>query len=278
MTALTAAVVLAAGAAAAWCDDGPIRRLSALGEPDRDGSQRPSVGGGLGGWCERPFAWLLAAAFGAVGGLLAGPVAGVLSAAAGLAVAAGARSRRRSHAEQVHRTAVVDVALALAAELRAGQPPAAALSAAAEVAGPLRSALTEAAAASAIGVEPTGPLRVAAQRPGAEGLRAVAAAWQVAADVGAALAVTLAAVAGGLEHREEVRHHVEAQLAGPRATARALLGLPVVGVAMASAVGAHPGQLLLHTFWGALLCGGAATLAGAGFWWIERLARRAAPA
>ena len=277
MSPLAAAAVLAAGAAAVWWDDGPIRRLSALGVPDRSGSHRAPVGRQLRGWCEHPFVWLLVAALGASGGLLAGPVAGALSAAAGFAVAAGARSRRRAHAEQATRTAVVDVALALAAELRGGQPPAAALSAAAEVAGPLRSALTEAAAAGAIGAEPTGPLRVAAQRPGAEGLRAVAAAWQVAAGVGAALAVTLAAVAGGLEHREEVRHHVEAQLAGPRATARALLGLPVVGVVMATAVGAHPGHLLLHTFWGALLCGGAAALAGAGFWWIERLARRAAP-
>jgi tight adherence protein B len=71
------------------------------------------------------------------------------------------------------------------------------------------------------------------------------------------------------------RQAVQAAVAGPRASARMLVLLPAVGLAMGSAMGAHSVHVLLHTRVGVLsLCSGV-LLDLAGLAWVQALIRRA---
>ncbi|MFC4616335.1 type II secretion system F family protein [Cellulomonas algicola] len=104
--------------------------------------------------------------------------------------------------------------------------------------------------------------------------RAVVAAAQLAADLGAPLADVLEGVAGAVAADEEHDADVATALAGPRATARVLLVLPVAGVLLGTLLGADP--------LGVLTSGGVGTgcaLLGAGLlvlgrWWTGRLLAR----
>jgi tight adherence protein B len=75
-----------------------------------------------------------------------------------------------------------------------------------------------------------------------------------------------------LRAQQEVRAHLEAELAGPRATAVTLGFLPVIGIGLGYTLGAEPltwfvsGLLGLGT----LLVGLALTLSG--LWWTSRIA------
>ncbi|HEY5518801.1 MAG TPA: type II secretion protein F, partial [Cellulomonas sp.] len=82
-------------------------------------------------------------------------------------------------------------------------------------------------------------------------------------------------VAAGLATAAEVDGERRSALAGPRATARVLTGLPVLGVALGAAVGADPVGVLLGGGLGtvALMTGVALVLVGR--WWIARLVRAA---
>jgi len=104
---------------------------------------------------------------------------------------------------------------------------------------------------------------------------AVVAAGQLAGVLGAPLAQVLERVAAGLATAAEVDGERRSALAGPRATARVLTGLPVLGVALGAAVGADPVGVLLGGGVGtvALMTGIALVLVGR--WWIARLVRAA---
>ncbi|MGH3529759.1 MAG: type II secretion system F family protein, partial [Pseudonocardiaceae bacterium] len=71
---------------------------------------------------------------------------------------------------------------------------------------------------------------------------------------------------------------VQAQLAGPRATAAVLAGLPLLGLALGQAVGAAPLRVLCQTVVGQVLLviGTAATCVGV--LWSARLVSGAVPA
>ena len=77
--------------------------------------------------------------------------------------------------------------------------------------------------------------------------------WQVANHHGIALAQLL----GQLEHtvatRHSFAHQLWAALAGPRASATILMGLPVVGIVLGEHLGAHSLRLLTHTTAGGIL-------------------------
>lgn len=107
---------------------------------------------------------------------------------------------------------------------------------------------------------------------------AVVAAGKLAGVLGAPLAQVLERVADGLATAAEVEGERRAVLAGPRATARVLTGLPVLGLLLGAAVGADPVGVLLSGGAGtvALLVGVGLVLAGRG--WIARLVRTAARA
>ncbi len=207
---------------------------------------------------------LTAAAF--VAGVTLGPLA------AGAVVAAGAAARavtRRAAAAKVareHAAALPDLCRAVAAELRAGAPPAAALARAADDAPPALGAHLRRVAA-APPADWTGP-------PGADRLAAVGALWSVAADAGAGLADGLDRLAEALAAEERQRAEVAAQLAGPRASAAVLAGLPAFGLLLGAGLGAQPLRFL-GTPPGLACLAVAVALDAAGVWWVRRLTARA---
>ncbi|MEU6034396.1 type II secretion system F family protein [Actinomadura sp. NPDC047616] len=114
-----------------------------------------------------------------------------------------------------------------------------------------------------------------AERPGAEGLRLLAACWRIGAERGGTLAAVLDGLADALRDEEEQRQEIAAQLAGPKATARLLSGLPLLGLAMAAALGAKPLAFLFGTIPGLGCLATGVTLDVLGMWWTSRLARAA---
>lgn len=174
----------------------------------------------------------------------------------------GPGSRRR---RALQRARVLQAIGALAAELEAGAPPAEAL---------LR----------AQGDPSVWPQAAAAARWGdgiAEGLDAdaraapvlgqAAACWRVGSR-GAGLVEAIQHVAASARAAEDVRVEMEAQLAGPRSTARLLSGLPVVGLGLGLMLGADPLDWLLGTLPGRLCLAVGVTLTLVGMWWTGRIA------
>ncbi len=164
---------------------------------------------------------------------------------------------------------------ALAGEVRAGhQPGEALLRAARDCGGPVDAQATVLAAAR-FGGDVPGALEVAARQPGGEGLRGLAACWRVAVDQGAGLAAGLDRLAAALRAERDQRSDLRAQLAGARATAVMLAGLPALGLLIGTALGAEPLHVLLHTAagLGCLVVGG--VLEGLGLWWVLRIVRDA---
>lgn len=195
------------------------------------------------------------------------------------APAAVARTRarlRRRRAARLRAAAVVDVVFALAAELRAGRPPSDALRAVSASGGPLADLLAAVALSARAGGSASAELRRLAAVPGCSALAGVAAAWSVTERVGGPVADVLDRVGRALDDDEQHRRSVEALLAGPRTTMLLLAALPLVGIALAHSLGAHPLRLLTHDRVGWSLAAGAAVLDAAGVAWARALARAAA--
>jgi tight adherence protein B len=191
--------------------------------------------------------WRVAAVAGAV--LVAAKVPPMLVVGLAGATAIGWRARIATQAARARdrcAVATVEITFALAGELRAGRTPAQALSAVAAVAGPLRPAVEAAGVAVAVGASAADELARAAELPGAERLRYVAAAWAVAESAGGRVAVVLERLSDAMDSDEELRQELDAAMAGPRATMVLLAGLPALGLVLGQGVGAHPLQLLLH--------------------------------
>jgi tight adherence protein B len=187
-----------------------------------------------------------------VAGALGGPVAAVL--ALGY-VLLGLRATGRAVKERVvtaDRGAALDVIGGLAADLRAGVAPSAAVQAA-------RLALS-------VG-RPDPAVRRALDR--------LSAACEVSERLGAPLADLLDRVESDLRGIERARAAVAAQTTGARASAALLALLPVAGVGLGYAMGARPGDALLHTPLGAACAIGALLLQYGGLSWTGRLCRAA---
>ena len=163
---------------------------------------------------------------------------------------------------------MIEACDALAAGLRAGQPPPAVL---ARVAADV-DLLAPAAAASRLGGDVPGALRSSGRLSGAEGLHLVAAAWTVAQRSGAGLADVVSRIAGTVRSEAEQVRQVEVALGTSRSTARLLAGLPVMGIALGSGLDAHPLDVLFGTPVGAWCLLAGTALGVAGLLWVERLA------
>lgn len=164
----------------------------------------------------------------------------------------------------------------MAAELRAGQPPPAALAAA--VGALATPVVPPSVVASARSGGPVADLLdAAATQPGAAGLHGVAACWRVAEQSGAGLARGLERVVAGLRDEQQLAREVAGQLAAPRATGRLLALLPAFGWLLGSGLGAAPLEVLLTSpaGWACLALG--VPLQVAGWWWMELLARSVEP-
>src|SRR4051812_48018745 len=207
--------------------------------------------------------------------LALGPVVALLLGAAVLVVRRGVAVRREAEELRREREAGIDALALLAGELRAGRAPASALAAAAEVArGPTRSAFASAAAAARLGGDVPSAL-ISEQSAVGSTLRGLAACWQVCEQSGSGLAGAIGRLEASARSAEEQRRAVDAELAGPRATAQLLAALPVAGIALAAALGAHPVHVLLHTPAGVGCLLGGLLLDAAGLLWTGRLVRAA---
>jgi tight adherence protein B len=158
----------------------------------------------------------------------------------------------------------------LISELEAGAGPAQALDAAASAAPHPASSFTEAAREAGAGGDAGLVLRRA------PGLSAIGLAWQLGEHTGAALAGVLGRVAADLAAATTQRRAVGVALAGPRSSASLLTGLPVLGIALGTAMGAQPLGFLLRPGPGALVGCVGVLLDAAGVLWMRRILRRAA--
>ena len=181
-----------------------------------------------------------------------------------LACLAGAaelvRRSRRARAAERRQRLVVEVCEAMVGELRAGQPLLRSLEHCVEVWPDMGTVL----AAGRLGADVPSSLRRLARLPGAEGLRQVAAAWQVSQESGAGLATVLAQVARTARERESTRHLVRGELASAQATARLVAVLPLGSLAMSAGIGGDPWHFLLGTAVGLACLGAGCACAFAG--------------
>ncbi|MGW0735379.1 type II secretion system F family protein [Streptomyces sp. NPDC002851] len=221
--------------------------------------------------------WCLAA--GVLIGALGQSVVPVVLGALGVPLVGRAlRARERRRDREARAEAVIALCGALAAEVRAGQQPAAALVTAvrsAEGGSGLGDAEPAVLAAARFGGDVPGALREAAREPGAEGLLGLAACWRVAVDRGAGLAAGLARLEGALRAERDQRADLRVQVTGAWSTAMLLAVLPAAGLLLGTAMGADPLRILLHTPMGlgCLVVGG--VLEGVGLWWAVRIVRGA---
>lgn len=171
--------------------------------------------------------------------------------------------RRRS----VQRSSVRLVVTHVASLLRAGSAPGAAWVSAAGVRVDQHGVPDPADLLAVVGVH--GAVEAEQQ------VAAVVAGSRLAADVGAPLGAVLESVAQALAAESAARADREASLAGPAATARVLLWLPLVGVLLGTALGVDPVATALGGGVGSagLVAGAALLLVGRR--WSGRLVARA---
>lgn len=110
-------------------------------------------------------------------------------------------------------------------------------------------AVARAVAVTDIASELPEAIRVAAAQAPAElaAWSAIAASWEVASEVGAPLAPTLARLAEVLRGLAQAGREVELGLAGPNATARIVVALPPLGLLVGMALGVNPLGVLFAT-------------------------------
>jgi tight adherence protein B len=169
--------------------------------------------------------------------------------------------------ENTMRQLSIDAVTALASDLRSGQPMRAALMAA------LGDVAPHAVAAATWGGDVPSALRRDAAASGFEQWTYAAACWEVAEASGAGLATALDRLAKSARASEETRVQLQAHLAAPRATARMLATLPLIGIVLGFALGGDPLAWLLGTPIGQLCLGGGVVLTILGLLWVRRIAR-----
>lgn len=183
---------------------------------------------------------------------------------------------RRPGLERATRGTIVELCGTLAAELRSGRPPLGALRLATDALDQSGSELLRGVVAAAErGGDVPGAMQTIAVRPGCRGMAWLAACWQVGVESGAGLAEAIERLAAALRAEERNRHEISAQLAGPRATARLLAVLPVVGIVMATGLGQHPIHFLVGSPYGIACLVAGIGIDALGVVWTSRLARAA---
>ncbi|MEK8069782.1 type II secretion system F family protein [Rhodococcoides navarretei] len=156
-------------------------------------------------------------------------------------------------------------------ELRVGSHPATASAVAADECGGIASAaLRGAASRSRLGGRPADGIASSDPLLDPE-LNRLAAAWRVADEHGLALAELLDAVREDMLGRRRFRERTDASLAGARATALVLAGLPILGVALGQLMGANPLHILLGGGLGGMLLLIGTALGCAGLLWTDAI-------
>lgn len=173
------------------------------------------------------------------------------------------RSRR-------HRARCREAVAAVAAELRAGQPVHQALERGCTPQG----VATHALRALEWNGDVATALRADATVPGCALLASVAACWSVAQGRGAGLAAALERLVEADRAAEDVRSQLDAHLAAPRATARMLATLPILGLLIGITFGGDPVGWLLGSPIGFACLVGGLILIGLGLLWTARIVAR----
>jgi tight adherence protein B len=216
-----------------------------------------------------PFAGIGGAAAAALvsTGLVAA-LTGACFAAAGHAWSAG-RRRQRDEADVA---GLADGLAAFGAELRAGRPPddAARLAAAASGRPHCGRALMR-----AVESEEPAPAWPVPAGPFPEALARISVAAGLSRRTGCSLATVIGAVEDDLRARQGHGRELRSLTAGPRASVALLAGLPVLGLAMGSGVGADPWHVLTATGAGQVLLVLGVGLEFSGIAWSARLTARA---
>ncbi|WP_222192537.1 type II secretion system F family protein [Modestobacter italicus] len=204
------------------------------------------------------------------GALVSTPVVAALAGVCAGSVGRAVQARRRAAAEQRRTRALVEALGVLTAEVRAGRSLAEATGAAVD-------GCPDPATATALGPV----LRLGDPPPdGTDGgdaaaLARIAAAVRLSAHTGCSLAGVLTAVEDDLRARLRAEEELRSAVAGPRASAAVLAGLPVLGLLMGSGVGADPWRVLTTTAPGTALLVVGVGLELAGTAWSAHLVRRA---
>jgi tight adherence protein B len=189
-----------------------------------------------------------------------------------------ARQRRAAtSALRIAESAALQGALAvLVGELRVGAHPIAAFEAAAsEVGGSVAASLSAVAARARLGADVGAGLRdVAAQSMLPMQWDRLAVCWQLAHAHGLAIATLMHTAHRDIVERDRYASRVRAGMAGARATAVILAGLPLLGVGLGELIGADPVRFLLSGGVGGWLLVTGVTLACCGLAWCDRITDR----
>jgi tight adherence protein B len=198
--------------------------------------------------------------------------AAVLASTAALRYRRRRRSRRRIDESRTLQTAI-DV---LVGELRVGAHPVRAFDVAAtETRGPVADCCRAVAARARLGADVAAGLRSAAERSvlPAQWER-VAVCWRLAGEHGLAMSTLMRTAQRDIAERHRFSDRVSASMAGARATAVILAGLPLLSVLLGQAIGARPVAFLLGGHVGGWLLVVGVTLACAGLLWADRITDR----
>jgi tight adherence protein B len=223
-----------------------------------------------------PNAWVVFPAVVALAVVLAAVSSvGAVAAAAmvGATVEVRRRSRRRRRARSAEAAALRGALDTLVGELRVGAHPVSAFDAAAdEVDDVVATALRTIAARARLGADVAAGMLGVAHRSSLPGQwKRLAVCWQLAQTHGLAIGTLMQTAQCDLVERERFSSRVDAGMAGARATAAVLAGLPAVGVGLGQLIGADPVRFLLSGGFGEWLLVIGVLLACAGLLWCDRI-------
>jgi tight adherence protein B len=217
------------------------------------------------------------AALAAVAGVVFAPGTVVLAGVIGAGTVALRRRRRAAALRRTAESAALRAALdTLVGELRIGAHPVTAFTVAAgEVDGVVSASLVGVAARARLGADVAAGLRGAAVGSAVPGhWERLAVCWQLAHTHGLAIATLMRSAQRDLVERERFSARVDATLAGARATAGLLAGLPLLGVSLGQLIGADPVRFLLSGGVGGWLLVAGVTLVCCGLLWCDRITDR----
>ncbi len=221
------------------------------------------------------FGWIVACAGVAAAVVL--PLTTVLAVAV-IGTTAGLRYRRRRRIRRAtDEGRTLETALdVLVGELRVGSHPVRAFRVASdETDGTVAVSLRAVAARARLGADVTAGLRTAARSSALPAhWERLAACWQLASDHGLSIATLMRAAQRDIAERQRFSARVAAGMAGARATAVILAGLPVLGVLLGQLIGARPLSFLLSGHAGGWLLVVGSVLACAGLVWSDRITDR----
>lgn len=205
--------------------------------------------------------------------VLLGPAAGVASGLLGATLLARRRIARRRRVRVATAASLQGALDVLVGELRVGAHPVAAISTAAhESDDRVARSLGAVAARALLGADVAAGLRAEGARSPLPGhWERLAVCWHLAQVHGLAIAALMQAAQRDIAERERFGSRVDAGMAGARATATILAGLPVLGVLLGLAIGADPVRFLLSGGAGGWLLVVGTALVCCGLLWSDRI-------